>query len=176
MKTRWKDGSKTLETSKNAKLSKARQPQQAQSVIETTSMGASQAPQQGTPKKSKSPNSGARNLVILGVASTLIALLTSSVAIAIYHNSGDIYLDRSRPGFLPDDAEVEEKDAEAETESYSFPDSGAVTSEVIDEYLEHLEALGATAEKYSDPFSSSALSDESLGIPEAETETPDAAE
>ena len=43
---------------------------------------------------------GARNLMIMGVAAILVALATTGVSMAIYHNSGDIYLDRSRPGFL----------------------------------------------------------------------------
>ena len=51
---------------------------------------------------------GGRNLVILGVAATVIAIITTGVSLLIYHNSGDIYLDRSRPGFLPDEEEAEE--------------------------------------------------------------------
>ena len=33
---------------------------------------------------------GSRNLIILGIASMLIALSTTGVSLAIYHNSGDI--------------------------------------------------------------------------------------
>ena len=43
---------------------------------------------------------GAR-VVILGVVAIMIAVATTGVSLAVYHNSGDIYLDRSRPGFLP---------------------------------------------------------------------------
>ena len=50
-------------------------------------------------------SSGGRKLIILGIASALIALATTGISLAIYHNSGDIYLDRSRPGFLPDEDE-----------------------------------------------------------------------
>ena len=46
---------------------------------------------------------GGRNLVLLGVGSILIAFIMTGVSLAVYHNSGDIYLDRSRPGFLPDE-------------------------------------------------------------------------
>jgi hypothetical protein len=60
--------------------------------------------------------SGARNLVLLGLASILIAVMTTSVALAIYHNSGDIYLDRSRPGYLPDEQEIE-KDEDKKDEA-----------------------------------------------------------
>ena len=40
---------------------------------------------------------GSRNLLILGLGSILIAGGTTSVSLAIYRNTGDIYLDRSRP-------------------------------------------------------------------------------
>ena len=52
-------------------------------------------------------NKGGKNLVILGILAIFIAILTSSISLIIYHNSGDIYLDRSRPGFLPDEKEEE---------------------------------------------------------------------
>ena len=48
-----------------------------------------------------------RNLIILGLLSVIIATVTTGVSLAVYHNSGDIYLDRSRPGFLPDEDEIE---------------------------------------------------------------------
>ena len=50
---------------------------------------------------------GGKNLVLLGVLAVLIATVTTCISLAIYHNSGDIYLDRSRPGFLPDEEEIE---------------------------------------------------------------------
>ena len=53
--------------------------------------------------KQKKPILGGRNLLILGIISVLIAVTTTGVSLAIYHYSGDIYLDRSRPGFLPDE-------------------------------------------------------------------------
>ena len=46
---------------------------------------------------------GSRNLVILGSVACLIAAVTTSIELVIYRNSGDIYLDRSRPGFLTDE-------------------------------------------------------------------------
>ena len=53
-------------------------------------------------------NRGGRNLIILGCIAATIALATTSVSLAIYHGSGDIYLDRSRPGYLPDKEEIEQ--------------------------------------------------------------------
>ena len=76
---------------------------------------------------------GGQNLVIMGIASILIALATTGVSLAIYHNSGDIYLDRSRPGYLPDESEIE-VEGEKEEEEYSFEKSGKLTVEVIEEY------------------------------------------
>ena len=61
---------------------------------------------------------GGRNLLLLGLGSVVIALITTSISLAIYHNSGDIYIDRSRPGFLPDEKEVEEE--EELEDDYSF--------------------------------------------------------
>ncbi len=104
---------------------------------------------------------GARNLMILGVASAIVALGTTGVSLAIYHNSGDIYLDRSRPGYLPDKAEIEEEEIE---EEYQFEKSGLITEKVIDEYLEKLEEEVKTIDVYARPYDESALSDEKLGI------------
>ena len=56
----------------------------------------------------KKSTNGARNLFIMSLVAILIALSTTGVSLAIYHNSGDIYLDRSRPGFLPDEDEIED--------------------------------------------------------------------
>ena len=108
---------------------------------------------------------GARNLLILGLASIVIAIATTGVSLAIYHNSGDIYLDRSRPGFLPDKEEIEEEEEKEPDEEYVFQKSGKITVEVLDEYLEELDLEVRAIDSYEKPFAESALSDESLGIP-----------
>ncbi len=54
----------------------------------------------------KKQNRGAINLIIMGLLAVLIAVSTTGISLAIYHNSGDIYLDRSRPGYLPDEEEI----------------------------------------------------------------------
>lgn len=104
---------------------------------------------------------GGRNLMLLGIIAALVALTTTSVALAIYHNSGDIYLDRSRPGFLPDKEEVED---EPEEENYDFDENGMVTKESLNEYLRALEKEIEAVDAYENPFSAEALSDEKLGI------------
>ena len=105
---------------------------------------------------------GGRNLVLLGVFATLIAIVTTGVSLVIYHNSGDIYLDRSRPGFLPDEEEAEEEKIE---EDYVFSRSGKITAEALDELLKNLDLEVQTIDSYNDQFNEGALSDDRLGIP-----------
>lgn len=119
---------------------------------------------QEQPQKSDKPQvfKGGRNLVILGVAATLIAFLTTFISLKIYHDSGDIYLDRSRPGFLP---EKEESETDEKTDSFVFSDSGKLTQEVLDEYLNNLkQEINRINDFSSDPFGASALSDSILGF------------
>lgn len=104
---------------------------------------------------------GGRNLVILGVVSVVVALSTTGVSLAVYHNSGDIYLDRSRPGYLPDEEEIEE---EPQEEEYTFSKSGLVTKDVLDEYAEALESEIKAIDLYDEPFDEKALSDEKIGL------------
>ena len=118
-------------------------------------------------KKKKKLHRGGRNLVLLGLGSMLIALVTTSISLAVYHNSGDIYIDRSRPGFLPDEEEENEDEDEKE-DDYSFQKSGTLTSDVLREYLEKLDIESKAIDGYKKPFDSSVLSDEKLGIPPAE--------
>ena len=106
---------------------------------------------------------GGRNLVILGIVAAIVALASTSVSLAMYHYSGDIYLDRSRPGYLPDE---EEKEEEEETEEglYEFEKTGLVTKEVLTEYLEKMQVEVDGLKGYEKPFDTNALSDEALGI------------
>ena len=115
-------------------------------------------------KEQRKMTHGGRNLVILGVASIVIALMTTGISLIIYHNSGDIYLDRSRPGYLPDEDEVE-KDGEKEEEEYSFDKSGKLTPGVIEEYLEKMQVEVQAIDAYEKPFDEAVLTDERLGIP-----------
>lgn len=104
---------------------------------------------------------GGKNLIILGLAAVLIAFTTTTVSLIIYHNSGDIYLDRSRPGFLPDKDEIEKNDQDSE---YVFPKSGKLTPQNLDEYLEKLELEVKAIDSYEKSFEAEDLSDENLGI------------
>lgn len=108
---------------------------------------------------------GGRNLAILGVGSIMIAMMTTGVSLAIYHNSGDIYIDRSRPGFLPDEEEIGEEEEKVE-EVYDFAKNGSVTAEGLEEYLKNLGLEIDAVDSYEKPFGSEVLSDEHLGITE----------
>lgn len=116
--------------------------------------------------KKKWFTNGGRNLVILGVASIVVSVATTGVSLAIYHNTGDIYLDRSRPGYLPDEQEIEEENEKQE--EYVFEKSGKLTIEIIEEYLEKLKVEVQEVDAYEKPFNEEALSNERLGIPAAE--------
>lgn len=103
------------------------------------------------------------NLIMLGAISIAIASATTGISLIIYHNSGDIYLDRSRPGFLPDEAEVESE--EEKKLEYELDKSGKINSNIIEEYLDNLNAEAKSIDAFEKPFSQDALSNERLGIP-----------
>ena len=107
---------------------------------------------------------GAVNLVIMGVLATVIAMTTTGVALAIYHNSGDIYLDRSRPGYLPDEEEIEQVLPEAEEEDYEFDKDATLTEAEVDKFLNELQEEIDAINAYEKPFGAEVLSDEHLGI------------
>ncbi|MBQ9018303.1 hypothetical protein IJ117_00890 [Candidatus Saccharibacteria bacterium] len=104
---------------------------------------------------------GGRNIIIMGTLAVAIAIASTSVALVVYHNSGDIYLDRSRPGFLPDE---NEQGQEEETDGYEFDENSSVTKESLDEYLESFDKQIKAVDSYSSPFDAEQLSDEKLGI------------
>lgn len=106
---------------------------------------------------------GGRNLIVLGVAVILITFVTTATSLAIYRLSGDIYLDRSRPGYLPDEEEATE--STVTNSSYTFSESGTLTYADLTEYLEELQKIDDRLNEFADPYSPSPLSDESLGIP-----------
>ena len=122
----------------------------------------------GKKKTNRKMTRGGWNLTILGVVSTVIAVVLTGVSLLIYHNSGDIYLDRSRPGYLPDEEEIKEEGEKEE--EYVFDKSGELTAAVIEEYLTRLDIEVKALDAYDGPFDGDVLSDERLGIPEEENE------
>ena len=107
-------------------------------------------------------SSGGRNLVRLGLIATIITILTTTISLVIYHNSGDIYLDRSRPGFLPEKHEVEHDDQSEK--SYSFPESGNLDSKTLEEFRENFKKTLDDTKNLKDPFSAENLSDDFMGL------------
>ena len=103
---------------------------------------------------------GGKNLIILGFIATFIALLTSGISLFLYHKSGDIYLDRSRPGFLPEKTEPKE-----ETTDYEISDYGPIDTEITAEFVENYDKELEYLESFTNPFSVEDLSDEALGFP-----------
>lgn len=108
-------------------------------------------------------NNGWRNLVLMALGAILISVVLTVISVAIYHYSGDIYLDRSRPGYLPDTEEVETEEV-VEEGTYSFGKTGAVTREVLDEYLEKIQVELEALDEYVEPFGDEALSDGHFGL------------
>ena len=119
-------------------------------------------------KQKKKLNKAGWNLVILGIIAVVVAVITSGVSLLIYHNSGDIYLDRSRPGFLPDEEEIEEENNDDDEEDYKFDKTGPIDLTVLEKYLEELQAEVDAVNAYEKPFEEKVLSDESFGIPKTE--------
>ena len=110
--------------------------------------------------KEDKPIRGGRNLIILGLSATVIALISTAVSLQVYRNTGDIYLNRSRPGYIFEDEKHSEEDDQKET----FSNDGEVTDKTIDEYLKEYDKIVERISNSSDDFSADALTDESLGI------------
>ena len=104
---------------------------------------------------------GGKALIRLGVLSTIIAIATTSLSLYLYHASGDIYIDRSRPGFLPEKHENEQIDNNS---SYRFSEDGNLSEKEINEYLDSVKPIIKTINEIKKPFSKESLSDQSLGI------------
>jgi hypothetical protein len=116
-----------------------------------------------TPSESlKKPINGSRNLALLGVVAIIIALISSGLSLYVYHSTGDIFLDRSRPGFLPEKPEP----SPSPDTIYKFPAEGLVNDKVLDEYLDHFDKAVDPLYKNSAAFDGVPLSDSFLDIPE----------
>lgn len=107
-------------------------------------------------------NPGKRNLILLGVGAMLITAVTTSLSLWIYRSSGDIYLDRSRPGYLPDEEEAKEE--LPQDVNFTFSDTGELNSTELSKYLEELKKLDDRIKALLDPYSAEPLTNESLGI------------
>lgn len=103
---------------------------------------------------------GGRNLMLLGIGSVVVALITTSISIFIYRYTGDIYLDRSRPGYI---AEGEKHDDEDDGDE-DFSNEGVVDKKALEEYLEELESIEGRINAHENNFDAEPLTDDALGI------------
>ena len=111
-------------------------------------------------EEEKSSIHGGRNLILLGLIAIVIAITTTAVSLFIYRATGDIYLDRSRPGFISEGEEHNKEDDSRE----EFSNEGVMDQKAFDEYLKELDLLTERIDGSSDSFASEPLSDDSLGI------------
>ena len=105
---------------------------------------------------------GGRNLLLLCLAGIVMAFVSTGISLAIYKGTGDIYLDRSRPGFISDD---ETHDVTSEVKE-NFSSDGEITKDDLDEYAKEINEIYERLESSKDAFSEKALSGETLGIDE----------
>jgi hypothetical protein len=103
---------------------------------------------------------GGRNLIIMGIISITVAVITTSVSLYLYRVTGDLYLDRSRPGFISEGEEHNKEDDRGE----DFSSEGAMTAGSFDKYLEQLDTVTERIDGSAESFSAEPLSDDSLGI------------
>lgn len=114
-----------------------------------------------TPTREK-PIRGGRNLILLGLCASVIALISTAVSLQIYRVTGDIYLDRSRPGYISEG----EKHSAEDDQKENFSNEGEVTGKTVDEYLKELDKITTRLDAAAESFSAEALTDESLNISE----------
>ena len=105
------------------------------------------------------------NLGILAVAAALIALITTSISLYIYKATGDIYIDRSRPGYISKEEEGKvSDDGSKKTSVYEFSSEGDINQKKHKKYLEKFESIQTKTQDPDSDFNETPLSDESLGI------------
>lgn len=103
---------------------------------------------------------GGRNLMILGLAASIIAVITTAISLFVYRATGDIYLDRSRPGYISEDEKNEEKYDIKE----NFSADGDITKNTVDEYLNQLDSIRGRIDSLSNTFDGDPLNDDALSI------------
>lgn len=109
-------------------------------------------------------NHGQRNLILLGAGALLITGVTTAFSLWVYRSSGDIYLDRSRPGYLPDKEEANE--VTNNDGGFVFSDTGELNKAELEKYLEELKKIDERLDALADSYAPGPLSDASLGITE----------
>ena len=109
--------------------------------------------------KEKKPIHGGRNLIILGFSAILIALTTTSISLYFY-SKGDIYIDRSRPGYISEDEKHNVDDDVQE----NYSNEGKITEKSLTEYIEELDRVSERIDASRNDFGPDPLSDDNLMI------------
>ena len=105
-------------------------------------------------------HAGGRNLLLLCLGSIIIATITTVISVWIYRATGDIYLDRSRPGYIAEDEKHNDDDDNKE----NFSSEGEINAEALEEYKNQLKAVEDRLKAAENAFSDDPLSNETLGI------------
>ncbi|MBP5633847.1 hypothetical protein J6X13_02845 [Candidatus Saccharibacteria bacterium] len=103
---------------------------------------------------------GGRNLIILGFSVAVIAIISTAISLHIYRETGDVYLDRSRPGYIFEDEKHDTDDDKKEL----FSADGEIDASVLDQYLKEFDTVMDRIEDASNDFSPEPISNESLSI------------
>jgi hypothetical protein len=122
-----------------------------------------EAVKDGQDDKVEKINRGGRNLAVLGTLAVVVALISSIISVNIYYVTGDIFLDRSRPGFIFEDEKDEAGTGDA---SFKFSPDGGIEEGDLSEYLKEFDKVVEDIQNASGAFSPDALSDEALRITE----------
>ena len=109
--------------------------------------------------KDKKAIHGGRNLIILCLGSITIALITTSVSLYFY-SKGDIYIDRSRPGYISEDEKHNTDDDVQE----KYSNEGDITKKTLTEYIEELDRVSERINASKNDFGPDPLSDDNLMI------------
>ncbi len=107
----------------------------------------------------KKPIHGGRNLTLLGLGAILIAVITTSISIYLY-SKGDIYIDRSRPGYISEDEKHNDDDDKQE----KYSNEGTITEKSLTEYIDELDRVSERIDAVENDFGPDPLSDDSLMI------------
>ena len=106
------------------------------------------------------PIRGGRNLIILGLGAIAIALISTAASLQIYRSTGDIFLDRSRPGYIFEDEKHNVEDDQKER----FSNEGELNDKAVDEYINELNTVMTRIQSSTNDFSQEPISDETLNI------------
>ena len=102
---------------------------------------------------------GGRNLLILGFGAITIALITTSISLFFYQK-GDIYIDRSRPGYI---TENEKHNIDDDIQE-NYSNEGKITDKSLAEYVEELNRVSERIDASKNDFGPDPLSDDNLMI------------